>query len=173
MLFTVAMPEWSVEAAAQVQVCRQRNDPQYALIGPHFTLIFGVPLDEVLCVEHVGRIARDTSPIRFVLRRAQVQTDGAGVSRVFLVPDEGANALVALHDQLYGGMFAPWRSLQEAFTPHVTVAAFDQPTVAQSLADRWNAQPFALAGSLRALTVGRLADSRFEVLAVLPLERRA
>ena len=173
MLFTVAMPDWAPEVDAQVQACRQGNDPQYALIGPHFTLIFGAPVDEAPCVDHVRAIAGDTSPIRFVLRRAQVQTSGAGLSHVVLVPDEGADALVALHNRLYDGALAPWRSLDQSFVPHVTVAAFDHPQPAQSLADHWNAQSFALAGSLRTLTVGRLADRRFEVLAQLPLEQPA
>ncbi|MGH8822563.1 MAG: 2'-5' RNA ligase family protein, partial [Rhodoferax sp.] len=131
MLFTVAMPDWAPEIDARVQACRRGNDPQYALIGPHFTLTFGVPVEEAACIEHVDAIAREASPIRFVLRRAQVQSSGPGLAHVFLVPDEGAGALVALHDRLYRGLLAPWLSQDEAFLPHVTVAAFDNPQSAQ------------------------------------------
>ena len=170
MLFTVAMPEWEPDAEAQVQTCRRANDPQYPLIGPHFTLTFGAPVEEGPCIDHVGAIARETTPIRFVLRRAEVQTGDTGRSHVFLVPDEGVGALTMLHDRLYAGLLAPWRSRAEGFLPHVTVAAFDQLQPAQALADRWNAQLFALGGHIRALTVGRLVDQRFDVLAQLPLE---
>jgi len=170
MLFTVAMPEWGPEAEAQVQTCRRDHDPQYPLIGPHFTLTFGAPVGEASSIEHVRAVAREVRAVHFVLRRALVQTGTTGWSHVFLVPDEGANALTALRGRLYGGLLAPWLSLDETFLPHVTVAAFDDPQPAQALADRWNAQPFALAGCIRALTVGRLANQRFDVLAQLPLE---
>ena len=173
MLFTVATPDWEPEAEARVQTCRCDNDPQYSLIGPHFTLTFGAPVKQAPCIEHVRAIACEVSPISFVLRRAQVLTSGPGLAHVFLVPDEGAADMVALHDRLYGGLLAPWLSRDEAFLPHVTVAAFDHPSSAQVLADRWNARPFALAGHVRALTVGRLVDHRFDVLTQLPLERRA
>lgn len=174
MLFTVALPEWEAEADMPVQTCRRENDPEYALIGPHFTLTFGAPVDEAPFIEHVRAIARQASAVQFALRRALVQTGATGLSHVFLVPDEvAADTLMALHDRLYGGLLAAWLSRDETFLPHVTVAAFDRPQPAQALADRWNAQPFALAGHIRALTVGRLANQRFDVLAQWPLEWRA
>ena len=74
-------------------------------------------------------------------------------SHVFLVPDEGSSAVVALHSSLNSGPLAPIARPDIPFTPHVTVAALEDPEQAAAVADELNARGVAIAGTIFAIDV--------------------
>jgi 2'-5' RNA ligase superfamily len=96
------------------------------------------PVDAVL--EHAAHVASQTEPSRFVLRSALAVKDTfTASSHVFLLPDEGSSAVVALHRSLNSGHLAPIARTDVPFTPHVTVAALEDPEQASAVADELNA----------------------------------
>jgi 2'-5' RNA ligase len=115
---------------------RQQHDPQHAMVAAHFTLVFpfdGPSLDEVL--EHASAVASTTSPINFRLAAAKAVRDSlAPQSHVFLVPEQGANEVRALHDRLYTGVLAAKLRADVPYEPHVTVGAFTVHTEAERTA---------------------------------------
>jgi 2'-5' RNA ligase len=165
MIFTLAMPRWSADAQAVVQQFRRAHDPQFELVAPHFTLVFGAALEAQPCIAHVRAVAQSSAPIPFKLSHAMLHYTGDGPAHVFLVAAEGAAGMTRLYRQLYGGPLAPSLRLDKPFVPHITIAAVENPATAMQIADRWNAQDISLSGEIDALTIGQITDGRFAVLA--------
>lgn len=170
MIFTVAIPKWNADAQASVQRFRRAHDPQFGLIHPHFTLVFGAALEEEAYVAHVRAVARVAKPLAFSLSHAMLYYTGNGPAHVYLVASEGAAGLTRLYRQLHGGPMTQWLRLDKPFVPHITIAAVDDPAKALQIADEWNAQDFCLSGEVDALTAGRISGGRFLTLAETSLE---
>ena len=119
----VAYPQLAPPDQAWIDATRTAHDPRAAWIRAHVTLVF--PCDATDIDAHVASVVRDSAPIELVLRELRAVRDayaGRG-GHVFLVPDEGADAITALHDRLYTGPLAPHLRADLPFVPHMTVAA--------------------------------------------------
>jgi 2'-5' RNA ligase len=151
---------------AWIDRVRLAHDPHYAVVGPHFTLVFpfaGLSVEEV--TRHAEAVAATTSAVRFRLSRAAAVRDAfAPRSHVFLLPTEGEYRLRQLHRRLYSGVLAPKLHPEIPFVPHVTVGAFDQHEDAERLAG--SLEPFEMEGDLHEM---ELAD--FDGKAVTELRR--
>ena len=95
----IAVPRFAPDDLAWIDRIRSRYDPQRNVVAPHFTLVFpcnAEPVDVVL--ERAAHVASQTVPVGFVLRSALAVKDTfTAASHVFLIPDEGSSAVVALH----------------------------------------------------------------------------
>lgn len=172
-LYTLSYPELSAEHAAFVESFRQENDlPHGYVLAAHFTLVFGC--DAVLEPEylhHVESIAAGSRAIPFSCRCATPGTDRSDQgAHVFLVPDEGYDAISLLHDRLYTGFLAAFLDLDVPYVPHSTIATVKDKEVAQALCDRLNLEGVRVDGLLRSLTVGVLADGGFRNLSSYRLD---
>jgi 2'-5' RNA ligase len=172
MIFTVAMPKWSAEAKSSVQRLRRAYDPQFDLIAPHFTLVFGAALEAEPYIAHVRAVAQSSPPMSFKLSHAMLHYTGDGLAHVYLVANEGAADLTRCYRRLYSGPLASSLRLDKPFVPHITIAAVNEPAVALQIADEWNAQGISLSGQIDALTVGRISGGRFLTLTEAGLEEK-
>ena len=168
-LYTVACPELDDVARRFIERVRAAHDPQHGIVDAHFTLLFGSAVaDEAAYAAHVRAVAGRTGPIRFACHRAVTHTGAIGqpahVGLVYLVPDEGSDAIAQLHDRLYAGPMAGERRTGLAYQPHITVAARADAGAAEALCDSLNAAGVHIAGRLAALQIGTLQDGRFRTL---------
>ena len=168
---TIAFPDVAPGDLERIEDVRRRRDPaQHALLGAHVTFVFPSSRDREPFVRHVSAVAAVTAPIPFVLRTARVLP---GVARerfhVALVPDEGYDAMVALHDRLYTSPLAPALRHDLPFVPHMTVAsAPDRPTC-NHIARELNASGLAITGTLEALDVVSVTDAAVRTVCRAPL----
>jgi ubiquinone/menaquinone biosynthesis C-methylase UbiE len=88
---------------------------------------------------------------------------------VFLVPGEGADEIVRLHDRLYRGAFSPSLRADVEYVPHITVAADDDWGRCEALAGRLAHDSRPLAGRVEAIELLRIDDGRVESVRRLPL----
>lgn len=121
--YVVAFPAFAEEDRVRIAAIRDRHDRLAAKIAPHVTLVFATGvLDPAGLARHVASIERP-APFPCVFRRTRVEHDPfTGESCVFLVADEGARQIVALHDALYTGPLAGELRADLPYHPHVTVA---------------------------------------------------
>jgi 2'-5' RNA ligase len=119
--------------AARIEDLRRRHDPQQSMVAAHFTLVFPFEgLDRAVVEAHAERIARQTEPIAFHLRRSAAVQDPLGpLSRLFLLPEAGNDQLIALHDALYAGPLSAHLRGDIAYRPHITVGAFPTQDLAR------------------------------------------
>ena len=150
----VAFPLLDASDRQWIESIRTKHDPEARRIAAHFTLVFPAVLPLRATEAHVARVAGLTEPIRFVLRRAAVVPDAHGAGgHVFLIPEDGRDALGGLHERLYQDVLQPqWRK-GGPFTPHVTVAAGTTIEPLESLAGDLNARGLGIRGSISELVL--------------------
>jgi 2'-5' RNA ligase len=134
-LAVVAYPRLPASDRAWLEAWRARHDPSAARIALHFTLVFPLDAERTDVAAEVAEAARAAAPFAFAIRRARAVPDLVdGGAHVFLVPDEGAAELTALHDRLYAGRLRASLRADVPFVPHLTVAAAADVASAERLA---------------------------------------
>jgi 2'-5' RNA ligase len=149
---------------AVIEAIRRRHDPLHGRVEPHFTLIFpfaGGSVGEVL--GHVQNIASKVAPIPFRLARvAAVRDPLSPGAHLFLLPDEGEQQIIDLHDRLYSGVLSTSLHPTAVYLPHVTVGRFGTFEDAEAAAASQAAVD--IGGVLTAITIGDFDGHRVEEL---------
>ena len=159
----VAFPLLDAEDRQWIESIRAKHDPEAKRIAAHFTLLFPAVMSARATEAHMTRVAHSTEPIRFALRRAAVAPDALGSGgHVFLIPEDGRDALAGLHERLYEGLPHPQSRRNVSFTPHVTIAAGTAIDPLHTLAGELNARGLSIRGSI----------SEIVLVAVTPAEIR-
>ena len=166
----VAFPLLEANDRQWIESIRSKHDPEGKRIGAHFTLVFPAVLALRATEAHVTRVAHATEPIRFVLRRATVAPDSVGAGgHVFLIPEDGRDALTGLHERLYEGLLQPQPKFSTTFTPHVTVAAGTAIEPLHTLAGELNARGLNIRGSISELVLVDVTPAEIRPVVQFPL----
>jgi 2'-5' RNA ligase len=154
-----------------IESFRARHDPQASRIRAHFTLVFPVELAAEPVVEHLSVILKNARPIPFVLRRAEPVPDLiASGSPVFLVPEEGRDEIVALHDRLYGGLLRRFLRKDLPFLPHITVGGSATFDPSQRLAAELNRETLAVPGVIEHVDLIEITNEGIKTVVKFALE---
>ena len=127
----------------------------YPKFAPHFTFVF--PQGSVSAhslIQYVQAIAVTQARIPFVIRRAEAVQDAPSENTyLFLVPDEGYDAIIKLHDLLYTGVLAAELRADIPFIPHITLGYTPDAAYCQQAADELNTKVIELRGIIETLDV--------------------
>jgi 2'-5' RNA ligase len=152
MRAVVAYPALAEADSRKIEALRAEHDPNASRIALHFTLLFPTAkVAEQALLDRVEAAAKETPAFAVVLKRIMVHQEGTD-SYLYLVPEQGYDALTALHARLNPGDKA-------AFTPHVTVARLADRTQARAIATALASKHFAVNGRVEALTVVDVPES--------------
>jgi 2'-5' RNA ligase len=166
LLYVIAEPELSEADRDWIQSVRARHDPQFDLVGPHFTVVFGVDaLPAAGLLAGVQEIARRTPPFVFELAKVELFPGAAADYYLFLMPAAGAQELTSLHEALRLG---PAGDI--AFVPHMTIGRFESVAEATTLAEELNAATRIIRGRVSALKIVAVAGQQVRGLATVPLK---
>jgi 2'-5' RNA ligase len=128
----VHLPDIDAERINQI---RRKYDPQVELIQPHITILFPVPesIGEDKLIDHLVNVLRDWKSVSIRLRGLAKSPD----DYLFLLVDEGKDALVDLHMQIHTGALGDLRQTDLPYVPHVTLGVFrdNENEYAQALAE--------------------------------------
>lgn len=148
MRAVVAFPVLSAADARKIDALRLEHDPNAKRIAPHFTLVFPAErLDDAALRKRIDDTAGATPAFAVSLKRILVHQEGAE-SYLYLVPEQGYDALIAMHARLNEG-----EAGKVAFTPHVTVARMADRKQARAVATALAAKHFSVNGHVEALTM--------------------
>lgn len=158
MLYVVAWPLLGEADDNALRRLRAQYHPGEAdMIGPHFTLVFGVSDRR----EAELRAALDTiehRPFWFMIERI-VRVD----LHLYAEPHDGAAELIELHDRL-DPMAAP-----EPFRPHITLGLFERAADAEQIARIVERRHLPIRGRVEELALLRRDGDRLEPLATFRL----
>jgi 2'-5' RNA ligase len=165
MLYVVAWPVLAEADDTALRRLRAQYHPREAeLIGPHFTLVFGVPATEESRLQQAldGIAAR---PFWFMLDRL-VRHDLAPPARaayLFSVPADGEAELAALYEAL-NPVPGPL-----PFEPHITLGLFGHAAEAEQVARIVQRQHLPMRGRVEELSLLRREGDGLETLRTVRL----
>jgi len=169
VLAIVAYPALEQADQRWVESIRAQHDPQARRLGAHFTLVFPVEATATDLEGEVAAVTRTQRPIPFEISRAEAVSDAFGSGwRVFLVPDEGRQAITELHRRLYEGVLRPHLS-DVPYVPHVTVAASGNAEPCRRLAQDLNSRGRVVRGRLETINLLKIEPDRVQSLAAYVL----
>lgn len=142
MLYVVAWPVLGEADDTALRRLRAQYHPSEAdLIGPHFTLVFGVAPDR----EPALRVALGglgQRPFWFMIERI-VRSD----LHLYAEPSDGAAELTSLHETLNPA------AGREPFEPHITLGLFDRAAEAEQVARIVGRQHLPMTGRVEELAL--------------------
>jgi 2'-5' RNA ligase len=166
MLYVVAWPILAEADETALRRLRAQYHPREAdLIGPHFTLVFGVaPSEETRLRRGLDGVAV-RRPFWFVLEQL-VRHDMTPPSRaayLFAVPADGAAELGELYETLN------LRQDRQSFQPHITLGLFDHAAQAEQVARIVERQHLPMHGRVEELALLSRDDHGLTTLASVRL----
>jgi 2'-5' RNA ligase len=113
------------ERVERIAELRRAYDPLAFVVPPHITLVFPFSSDltTAALAAHVTTAVAGIAPFPIELRGVTGDAD----EHLFLTVKRGNDDIIALHDRLYTGPLAPFRSLRHTFVPHLTVGRLERP----------------------------------------------
>jgi 2'-5' RNA ligase len=169
-LAIVAYPTFSGTDRATIQAVRARHDPQFAILDPHFTLLF--PVEALLAdvVNEARSAASDATSFPVTLRSVRAVRDRfSGGGHVFLIPEQGGREIVALNSRLYRGVLSWAYRAEIPYVPHITVAAYSDFSACEALAASLAGDQWEINGTVGALAVVELVGAQVTTVADLPI----
>ena len=165
LLYVIAEPDITPADRDWIQSIRAQHDPQCDLVGPHFTLVFGIPEQTATgLLARVQAIASRTLPFEFEAKNVQVFPGVSLEHYVFLVPKKGAAELCMLHKALRVDT-----NDDIPFVPHITIGRCADALAAATLAEAVNAAPRTIRGRISALRVIAVTDQHVRECATVAL----
>ena len=153
-----------------IESIRAKHDPEAKNIDAHFTLVFPAVMPLRATEAHVTRVAHSTEPIRFVLRRATVAPHAIGSGgHVFLIPEDGRDALAGLHDRLYEGVAAAAPEVEYVLYAARDGCGGNRDRSAAYLAGELNAKGLSIRGSISELVLVDVTSAEIRPVAHFPL----
>lgn len=171
MIAVVAFPQLDDTDRAWIDAIRHANDPQAGRIAPHFTLVFPAAEAADACSAPVAKVVSASAQIAFSIRGASTIADATGTgTHLFLVLDEGSDAMTQLHDRLYDtDMFRRHLRTDIPYVPHLTVAASHDAKHCETLARDLNAGRPNFRGVLTSVDILEITAAHIRSVASIPL----
>ena len=158
MLYVVAWPLLSEADDTALRRLRAQYHPREAdLIGPHFTLVFGAPIEREARLRK-ALSAIDRRPFWFLIDRI-ARAD----LYLYAEPSDGAADLTDLYDTLNP---VPG---SEPFQPHITLGLFGHAIEAEQVARIVGRQHLPIHGRVEELALLRRDGNRLDTLATFRL----
>lgn len=158
MLYVVAWPVLGeADDAALHRLRAQYHSSEAALIGPHFTVVFGAAAERE---DELRRALRGIAQLPFWFRIERIVRSDL---YLYAEPSDGAAELTALHEELNP---VPSR---EPFEPHITLGLFRSAAEAEQVARIVGRQNLPMTGRIEELALLRRTGDSLETLASIRL----
>lgn len=169
-LAVVAYPTVAARDREWLEAIRSRHDPQAPRIRAHFTVIFPIEVPREPLIAHARTVAARLKPILFALRGAVASRDaGSSVGHVFLLPAEGYDELVEVHNRLHDDVLRSHLRRDVPFVPHMTVGAHRNQAECERIAEELNREHWVVQGVIDGVDVLEVDESMIRTVARLPL----
>jgi len=164
VLYVVAWPLLSEADDTALRRLRAQYHPREAgLIGPHFTLVFGAPLDQETRLRAAFEALIARRPFWFVIDRI-TRSD----RYLYAVPADGSAELTELYDALNRAS-GNKASGHEPFEPHITLGLFERAAEAEQVARIVERQHLPMHGRVEELALLRRDGDALATLASVRL----
>jgi len=115
----VHYPEINTE---KIEAFRKKYDPSFKLIRPHLTIVYSVDqlVSRQVFSSHIEAVLKHWKPFDIELNGFTKSWD----HWLLLTLKEGNDKVIGLHDELYGGILAPYLRTDIQYIPHIGLGEF-------------------------------------------------
>jgi hypothetical protein len=117
-------PRFDRKTGENIEAFRRKYDPFVDSWKPHIPFIFPVPCNEIeeeKFTDHVETVLKNRKPFPIHIGGFRRSWDHAWL---FLLLKEGNEEAIALHDELYTGILAPYLRRDIEYIPHIGIGLF-------------------------------------------------
>jgi 2'-5' RNA ligase len=166
-LAVISYPELNLADYYLIQAIRARHDVEnHKLIRPHFTFVFpcsGIDRDNLS--NHVENSLAEVNSFPFKIGSTNVNHDISGDRwNLFMVPDEGYEKIVKIHDTLYTGVLSDRLRRDIPYIPHLTIGVFEKEEECEKVSGELNRQKIVIEGWISNIDVISIDHSRIEMI---------
>lgn len=173
-LALIAYPEIKQVDFKWIQSVRKQEDELYFnVINPHFTIIFPVfNIKEPDLCEHIKSCLSGFGSFYFTLDHAEINKDSFNEYwHTFLVPKEGYESIVQLHDLAYTGILKPELREDILFVPHIGIGNSKDYKLTQELTNKLNKQNINIRGKISKLDLIIFKDNQVDTIRSFKLNK--
>ncbi len=159
----IAYPEISDADYERIQHIREQFDlRQFNVVKPHVTFIFPTDkLDKDELIKHVRNKANAFKSFGITLDTVKVVEDHSKTYfHAFLVPSEGAEEIIKLHDAFYTDVLESELRADIPFIPHLGIANDDSEQNINDLAKRLSSEGISIKGEINELTIAEFDGTK-------------
>lgn len=116
-------PRFDRKTGENIEAFRRKYDPFVDYWKPHIPFVFPVPSNKVKeeeFMQHVRAVLKNWKPFPIRIGGFEKSWD----HWLLLLLKEGNDKVIALHDELYTGILAPYLRKDIKFNPHIGIALF-------------------------------------------------
>lgn len=170
-LLLLAYPEMAKDDLERIQAYRKQYDLQYSFAEPHFTIVFAI--DDIPTAEFVAEVRKQSEGIRqiaFTVHEAILnKNDFHLLYHSFLVPGDGYEDIVSLHDKMYSGLFLSHLHPTIAYVPHITIGSAIDETIGEKVVGIWDEHAVPMTGRITALDIVQYENGTLNTLEKIAL----
>ena len=118
-LLCVAYPKLKLSDYKLIQEIRQKFDPHFKFINPHFTLVFSVfEFEPEILVAEIKNLVKNTLPINFNINSASINFDKNNQDYYsLLTPSQNSSQITELYNLLHSNLLQKCINKNYTFTP--------------------------------------------------------
>ena len=171
----LAYPTLSSSDFERIQHFRKAHDElYYQMVKPHFTFVF--PTGDIRKSEFIQEVRTQLEgepAFPVVLREAIVHKDSlTAYYYSFLLPEEGNDRIIHLHDKLYKGRLNKYLLTDPEYVPHITIGNSRDLNKVERMTSHWNEMGIVTNGNITSLVIASLKAHHVENILEIPLGPR-
>lgn len=168
----IAYPKITDADFELIQHIREQYDlRQFSVVKPHVTFIFPTQkLNNDELTMHVRNKAEGFKSFRVAFDTVKVVEDHSKMYfHAFLIPSDGSNEIIKLHDAFYTDALKSELRADIPFIPHLGIGNDDSEQTMKDLAKRLSADGISINGQISELTVAEFDGTKVVDITKIPL----
>jgi len=154
-LLLLAYPHVGQQDLDKIQAYRKKYDLQYSFAAPHFTIVFAIDdIPAETFVKEAKKQSKGIKPFTFTVNKASVnKNDFHMLYHSFLIPGEGYDNIVVLHDKMYSKLFSQHLHPTIAYVPHITIGSAVNKQTCEKIVAIWDKDAREIHGDINSVDV--------------------
>ena len=172
-LLCVAYPKLKLSDYELIQKTRQKFDPHFKFIEPHFTLVFSVfEFEPAILVVEIKNLVKNIIPIDFNINSASTSFDKNNQNYYSrLTPSQNFAKIKELYDLLHSNLLQNNVNKNYNFTPHITIGSSSDSDIIQKSCDDFNRKNLIIQGKIETLSLIKIENNFAKTIAQINLNK--
>lgn len=173
-LLCVAYPKLKLSDYKLIQEIRQKFDPHFKFINPHFTLVFSVfEFEPEILVAEIKNLVKTMAPINFNINSASINFDKKSQTYYsFLVSSQNSSQITELYNLLHSNLLQKCINKNYTFTPHITIGSNSNSDMIQKICNDFNEKNLVINCKIDTLSIITIENNFAKTIVKIDLKNK-